>query len=126
MRCFHHLGNAWTKIVSGLDDAGSMNEFVQDTGIADLLLIFAVKSRLVEMRPELERLIVVDDERPRLSFPTAQGLVVVLKSECTDAGIWTVSGPGIGIRSPRPRVADLAGAALVAHESALARSAAAA
>lgn len=95
-----------------------MNELLTDTGIADLLLIFSVKSHLIAVRPELERLIVVDDHHPRLSFVTAKGAVVVAKSECTPAGRWSVSGPGIGVRSPRESPAELSAAALVAYERA--------
>lgn len=93
-----------------------MNEYLIDTGLADLLLIFSVKSHLVAMRPELEGRIVVDDNSPRLSFDTAQGRVCVAKSACTIGGQWSVSGPGIGVRSPRPSPAELAGVALVAYE----------
>jgi len=92
-----------------------------DTGIADLLLIYSVKSHLIAVRPELERLVVIDDVRPRLSFPTRQGLVIVAKSDTTDAGIWTVSGPGIGVKAPRASTADLASTALIAYESSRAR-----
>ncbi|NLE97533.1 MAG: hypothetical protein GX596_06035 [Propionibacterium sp.] len=103
-----------------------MDEFITDTGIADLLLIFSVKSHLIAVRPELEPTIVLDDARPHLSFPTARGVVVVAKSACTSSGTWTVSGPGIGIKSPRPSPAELASTALVAYESARARAGAAA
>lgn len=103
-----------------------MNDLVTDTGIADLLLIFSVKSHLIAVRPELERVIVVDENRPRLSFVTPKGAVVVAKSECTQAGRWTVSGPGIGLRSPRPSPAELSGTALVAYERSRLHTAAAA
>ena len=93
-----------------------MNDLMTDTGLADLLLIFSVKSHLIAVRPELERLIVVDDHRPRLSFVTPLGAVVVAKSECTPEGLWSVSGPGIGVRSPRPSPAELSATALVAYE----------
>lgn len=83
-----------------------------DTGIADLLLIYSVKSLLVEARPHLERLVLVHHDHPRLSFPTPLGPVVVEKSATTPAGIWTVSGPGAGIQTPAPRSSDLAAAAL--------------
>lgn len=99
-----------------------MNELITDTGISDLLLIFSVKSHLVAMRPELDGRITVDDDRPRLSFPTPGGNVVVAKSECTPSGSWTVSGPGTGVKSPRPSPAELSGAALVAYERARVRS----
>lgn len=102
-----------------------MNELLDDTGISDLLLIFSVKSHLIAVRPELEGQIVVDDHRPRLSFPTPRGSVVVAKSECTPSGSWTVSGPGIGVKSPRPSPAELSGAALVAYERARMKAAAA-
>lgn len=95
-----------------------MNDLLTDTGIADLLLIFSVKSHLIAVRPELESLITVDDHHPRLSFTTSKGAVVVAKSECTPAGLWSVSGPGIGVRSPRPSPAELSAAALVAYEGA--------
>lgn len=95
-----------------------MNDLLTDTGIADLLLIFSVKSHLIAVRPELERLIHVDEERPRLTFVTCKGLVVVAKSECTPEGMWSVSGPGIGMRTPRPSPAELSAAALVAYEHA--------
>ncbi|MFD0864706.1 hypothetical protein ACFQ06_02645 [Tessaracoccus lubricantis] len=93
-----------------------MNELITDTGISDLLLIFSVKSHLIAVRPELDGHIDVDDHRPRLSFLTPQGAVVVSKSECTPAGRWTVTGPGIGVKSPRPSPAELCAAALVAYE----------
>jgi hypothetical protein len=99
-----------------------MNELTADTGIADLLLIFSVKSHLTAVRPELEPLIAVDDERPRLSFLTDGGAVVVMKSDCTSSGTWTVSGPGIGIKAPRPTPVDLGSMALIAYESARART----
>ena len=99
-----------------------MDELTTDTGIADLLLIFSVKSHLIAVRPELERLIVVDDARPHLSFLTPAGVVVVAKSASTASGSWTVTGPGIGVRSPRPSPAELSAAALVAYESARART----
>ncbi|SDL14113.1 hypothetical protein SAMN04488242_0409 [Tessaracoccus oleiagri] len=99
---------------------GDMDE-LNDTGIADLLLIYSVKSHLIAVRPELERLVVIDDARPRLSFPTSQGLIVVAKSDTSDTGIWTVSGPGIGVKAPRPSTAELASTALIAYESARAR-----
>ncbi|MCG6568504.1 hypothetical protein [Tessaracoccus sp. ZS01] len=95
-----------------------MNELITDTGISDLLLIFSVTSHLIAMRPELDGQIAVDDDRPRLSFLTPRGAVVVAKSECTRGGTWTVSGPGIGVKSPRPSPAELSAAALVSYERA--------
>lgn len=79
-----------------------------DTGIADLLLIYSVKSHLVEFHPDLERLVVVDPCRPRLSFPTPRGEVVVEKSTTSPEGTWHVSVPGRSVVAPRVRATELA------------------
>ncbi len=84
-----------------------MSKMTADTGIADLLLIYSVKSLLVEFRPDLERLIVVDPHRPRLSFPTPRGEIVVEKSTTTPDGTWDVSGLGRSIVAPGARPWEL-------------------
>lgn len=89
-----------------------MHEMTPDTGVADLLLIYSVKRLVEESRPCLQGHVIVGQDRPRLSFPTPSGAVVVEKRASNPEGIWTVSGPGIGIQTLPAVAARLATVAL--------------
>ena len=82
-----------------------------DTGLADLITIYAVRARLEALRPGLAEAVTVDGERPRLTLRLATGAAVTLERSALSTTGWAVTSPAAhGIVTPAPGAAGMADA----------------
>lgn len=72
-----------------------MTTTIEDTGIADLRTVYAVRDAVISRRPDLATALTIDGERPRVFLRLPHGAAVILARSTASPTGWSVSSPAV-------------------------------
>lgn len=72
-----------------------MTNTIEDTGVADLLTVYAVRDAVITRRPELAKALTIDGARPRVILRLPNGAAVVLARSAMSQTGWVVTSPAV-------------------------------
>lgn len=70
-----------------------MTTTIEDTGLADLRTVYAVRDAVIGRRPDLATALTIDGERPRVFLHLANGAAVVLVRSPSSPTGWSLTSP---------------------------------
>ncbi len=72
-----------------------MTTTIEDTGLADLRTVYAVRDAVIGRRPDLATALTIDGERPRVFLSLANGAAVVLVRSPSSPTGWSLTSPAV-------------------------------
>ncbi len=92
----------------------TMTTTTRDTGLADLMLVYAIRSRVLMQRPGLAAALRIDGERPRVLLSRSSGPPITL-TRAPDG--WRIDGGHGPVHLPGTDADGLADALLLVHDA---------